>query len=327
MAKLCELVSIVVPAYNVSQYIAECIKSVLNQVYSNWELIVIDDGSTDNTYDIAVKAAGADPRVHIYKQNNQGVSFARNNGFIYAKGNDIIFLDGDDFWLPECLEKLVAVKQESGAQVGYCGYNHFYNNGFYRNYRYGYPSGNILIPAIKGEVRFHLGAMLIEKNVLIDNNLRFTEGCLIGQDLEFMLKVVAVAPFQSVSKNLLMYRVRPSSATHNKWNWEKHFNAVKGVRRAAEFICEKYKGSENENIIKSELNIRLGKLLGQHLWRIVKTNSYENAMRIIEEITKDPYYATILAKFEKNSLGFLVRLKFQIVQSKNRKLWSFAKYM
>src|SRR5690606_8801406 len=133
--------------YNVGLYLEDCIKSVLSQTYTNLELIVVNDGSTDNTLDVAEKAAGNDPRIQIYTQINQGSSVARNTGLSYTKGSSIIFLDGDDFWLPECLEKLVSAKEQSGAQVGYCGYNHYYMNGYDRNYRYGYPDGNILIPA------------------------------------------------------------------------------------------------------------------------------------------------------------------------------------
>lgn len=322
-----KLVSVVVPAYNVGPYIEDCINSVVNQTYSKWELIVVDDGSTDNTYDLAKKTAGDDRRIRIHKQNNQGVSMARNTGLGMATGTDVIFLDGDDFWLPECLAKLVAAKDKSRAQVGYCGYNHFYINGYNRNYRYGYPDGNILIEAINGEVRFHLGALLIDKKVLIDINLQFTEGCLIGQDLEFMLKLAAVASYKSVSENLLMYRVRPNSAIKSKWKWEKHFHAVKGLRRAAEFIIDKSRNSKDLPIIRRGLDIRTGKLIAKFLWRIVKTNDYEDANRIIKEVTADPYYTSVLENFPRSELEFLDRIKYGIVLSNNRMFWSLAKYM
>ncbi len=324
---LSELVSVVIPAYNVGPYIEDCIKSVFNQTYTNWELIVVNDGSTDSTLELAWKAAGDDPRIHIHTQPNQGSAVARNSGLSYAKGSSIIFMDGDDFWLPECLEKLVSAQEQSGAQVAYCGYNHYYMNGYNRNYRYGYPDGNIIIPAIKGEVRFHLGAMLIDKKVIDENKLKYTEGCLIGQDLEFMLKVAAVATFRAVPQNLLMYRVRPGSAINSKWNWEKHFHAVKGVRRAAEFIAEHYKESPNLSIIQSGMDIRLGKLLSKFFWHVVKTNNYQEALRIIERILEDHYYATTLEKLKKNQLSFLDRIKHQIVLSENRVLWNLAKYL
>lgn len=321
-------VSVVVPAYNVGPYIEDCIKSVINQTYSNWELIVVNDGSTDNTYNLAKQAAGNERRVRVHNQNNQGVSVARNTGLSMATGTDIIFLDGDDFWLPDCLEKLVDTKERSGAQVGYCGYNHLYMNGYNRNYRYGYPDGNILIPAIKGEVRFHLGALLIDKKVLTDNNLLFTEGCLIGQDLEFMLKLAAVATYKSVSENLLMYRVRPGSAIKSKWKWERHLHALKGVRRATEFIIDKCRDSKDLPVIRRELDIRLGKMLSKFLWRVIKTNSYEDAESIIEKIiTEEPYYASVLEKFSQSELGFLDKVKHKIVLSKSPMFWSFAKFM
>ncbi len=324
---MARLVSVVVPAYNVALYIEDCIKSVLNQTYSNWELIVVDDGSIDDTYNLAKKAAGTDRRIRIHKQNNQGVSVARNTGLSMSRGNDIIFLDGDDFWLPECLAKLVTAKEQSRAQVSYCGYNHYYMNGYNRNYRYGYPNGNILIAAINGEVRFHLGALLIDKNVIIENDIKFTEGCLIGQDLEFMLKVAAVASYNSVTENLLMYRVRPNSAIKSKWKWEKHFHAIKGVRRAAEFIIDKNQNSIELSIIQRGLDIRLGKMLSKFLWRIVKTNSYEDTVIIINKISEDPYYALVLQKLSLYELDLLDQVKYLIVLSKNRIFWKLAKYM
>ncbi len=200
-------------------------------------------------------------------------------------------------------------------------------NGYNWNYRYGYPDGNIIISAIKGEVRFQLGALLIDKKVLDENNLKFTEGCLIGQDLEFMLKLAAVATFKAVSQNMLMYRVRPGSAINSKWKWEKHFHAIKGVRRAAEFIAEHYKESPDLSIIQSGMDIRLGKLLSKFFWHVVKTHSYQEALGIVEQILEDPYYATTLEKFKKNHLSFLDRIKHQIVLSRNRVFWKLAKFM
>lgn len=324
---MARLVSVVVPAYNVGTYIEDCIKSVINQTYTNWELIVVDDGSADDTFELAKKTAGNDRRIRIHKQNNKGVSVARNTGLSMATGVDIIFLDGDDFWLPECLQKLIEAKEKSGVQVSYSGYNHYYMNGYNRNYRYGYPDGNILIPAIKGEVRFHLGAMLIDKRVITENKIKYTEGCLIGQDLEFMLKLAAVASYKSVSENLLMYRVRPDSAIKSKWKWEKHFHAIKGVRRAAEFIITKSQNSPDLETIQSELDIRLGKLLIKFMWRIVKTNTYGDALDLIIKTLTDPFYGSILTRFNKSNLEFLDRIKYQIVQSRNRTIWSLTKYI
>ena len=93
-------VSVIIPTYNRARVIKEAIDSVLNQEYENYELIVVDDGSTDNTGEI-LKAYGSD--ICVLRQENKGVSAARNRGVAKAKGGFIAFLDSDDLWLPEKL--------------------------------------------------------------------------------------------------------------------------------------------------------------------------------------------------------------------------------
>ena len=90
--------SIIVPAYNVAQYIEECIESVLNQDYDNYEIIVVDDGATDETPKILDEIASKSEKVRVIHQKNGGLSAARNSGIEAALGDYILFLDGDDFW-------------------------------------------------------------------------------------------------------------------------------------------------------------------------------------------------------------------------------------
>lgn len=92
------LVSIITPVYNCEQYIDECIASVVGQTYKNWEMIIVDDGSTDKTYNKTIAWAGADKRIKVIRQENQGSGPARNRGITTAEGEYIAFLDGDDFW-------------------------------------------------------------------------------------------------------------------------------------------------------------------------------------------------------------------------------------
>jgi glycosyltransferase involved in cell wall biosynthesis len=117
------LISVVLPTFNREKYLPRAIKSVLNQTYKNLELIIVDDGSTDNTEEI-VKGC-SDKRIRYYKQElNKGGSAARNVGIKLAKGELISFQDSDDEWLPEKLERQVKKFSEVGDDVGviYCGY-------------------------------------------------------------------------------------------------------------------------------------------------------------------------------------------------------------
>jgi succinoglycan biosynthesis protein ExoO len=107
------LVSVILPAYNAEKYIGEAIESVLKQTYPYFELIVVDDGSKDNTADV-VKSFN-DNRIHLIQQlENKGVSEARNTGMEYAKGRWFAHIDADDQWLPERLEELIKIQLESG---------------------------------------------------------------------------------------------------------------------------------------------------------------------------------------------------------------------
>ena len=99
------LVSIITPSYNVSKYIGAAIDSVLAQTFSDWELLITDDGSTDNTCEIVEQYVARDNRIHLYRlPNNMGAGIARNNSIKQATGRYIAFLDADDWWYPNKLE-------------------------------------------------------------------------------------------------------------------------------------------------------------------------------------------------------------------------------
>ena len=116
------LVSIIMPSYNTAEYIAESIQSVLSQSYIDWELIVVDDCSTDNT-DEVVKPYLSDERI-IYLKNemNSGAAVSRNRALREAKGRWIAFLDSDDLWMPEKLEKQISFMEENGYSFSYTNY-------------------------------------------------------------------------------------------------------------------------------------------------------------------------------------------------------------
>ncbi len=91
-----DLISIIIPAYNIEKYIERCINSILNQTYKNLEIIIIDDGSKDKTSKICDIIAKSEKRIHVYHNKNHGVSYSRNYGIKKATGEYIAFIDGDD---------------------------------------------------------------------------------------------------------------------------------------------------------------------------------------------------------------------------------------
>ena len=117
------LVSVIMPAYNAERFIEEAINSVVNQTVEDWELIVIDDGSADSTFEIVNTYAQKDPRIRAFiNEKNMGVAKTRNRGLDLARGKYVALLDSDDYWKPQLLEKMLYRSQETSADIVYCSY-------------------------------------------------------------------------------------------------------------------------------------------------------------------------------------------------------------
>lgn len=115
-----DLVSVVVPAYNAEKYINECIHSLLGQTYQDIEIIIVDDGSTDRTAEICIQLAEQDNRIRYHRQNNSGVSVARNTGHSISHGQYILFIDADDELHPSMIERLVFDIKQNDADISVC---------------------------------------------------------------------------------------------------------------------------------------------------------------------------------------------------------------
>lgn len=111
------LISIIVPVFNCEKYLSTCIDSILGQTFKNFELILVDDGSTDDSLRIIENYAMRDKRISVIKQRNMHAGVARNNGLIKAKGKYVIFLDSDDFFKPRMLEILYNTAEKYNAQI------------------------------------------------------------------------------------------------------------------------------------------------------------------------------------------------------------------
>jgi teichuronic acid biosynthesis glycosyltransferase TuaG len=125
-----DLVSIVMPAYNAEPFLERSVASVLAQTFADWELLIVDDRSTDATWRMAQGFAAADARVRPLQQaQNGGVAAARNAGIEAARGSHIAFLDSDDWWHPRKLELQVGAMRQSGARVSYAAYQRVSESG------------------------------------------------------------------------------------------------------------------------------------------------------------------------------------------------------
>lgn len=131
--KWSETISIIVPVYNVKEYVEKCIQSIINQRYAKIEVILVDDGSTDGSGEICNKYAQMDSRIVVIHQKNGGLSEARNSGLARARGAYIGFVDGDDWIHPQMYEIMLKILQTEGVDLVTCDFEQMDEEGFRRS--------------------------------------------------------------------------------------------------------------------------------------------------------------------------------------------------
>jgi len=188
-------VSIIIPVYNAEHYLASCIESVICQTYSNWELLLINDGSKDDSLSICKSYCEKDSRISVYSKKNSGVSDTRNFGIEKSRGEWVCFIDSDDTVEVDYLLKLVnGSNYLNDNQFALCGYrNVFINKGNesdQHTFAKDYNSVGIvdaLCMAERNNIINSPVCKLFKKSILIDNKIRFDRTISYGEDHLFVL--------------------------------------------------------------------------------------------------------------------------------------------
>ena len=236
-----DIVSIVVPVYNIKEYINKCIDSIVSQTYSKIETIIIDDGSSDGTEQIVDEYAKKYENITVYHTENKGVSAARNIGISKASGKWIIFIDGDDYVKSEYVETLVSLmKKNSGCNLAICNHCEVDNKGIIKGYNWFEKKDNEVISnnnmllkktlgiSIEGESGRYFGTVwgkMYDVKIIIDNNISFYEQISVGEDILFNLnymQYVDTACFYSTK--LYVYRLRSRSASRENDGYSKYID-------------------------------------------------------------------------------------------------------
>ena len=244
------LVSVVIPTYNSAKFITQTIDSVLSQTYSNYEIIVVDDGSTDASNSICHALAQTDERIRLVWQRNKGLAAARNTGIRHSMGEYIAFLDSDDLWHPEKLSQHVKLlNQYTNVGVSYSASKFINEQGqeiglsqqpkcqniqakdvFLRN-----PVGNGSAPVIRK-------AVFTEISFKTDDDIQFFHECLRqSEDIECWVRIATTTNWQfaGIAQALTYYRVNNGGLSANV---EKQFESWQSACKlmaeyAPEFIA------------------------------------------------------------------------------------------
>lgn len=254
-----KLISIIIPAYNIENYIGRCLDGLLNQTYSNLEIIVVSDGSTDGTNDIIKQYAEQDNRIKCILKENTGVSDTRNAGLDMATGDYIGFIDGDDYMEPDMFEILLHNALKYDADISHCGYQMVfpskveYYYGTDKLYEFNQYQGieaiikaNLVEPGIWNK---------LYKRELVEH-IRFDTRLVENED--FLYNVQAFKECKKsvfVDKPLYHYILRTNSACTSSFHIKKTDNQILVMEIVAELLNDaKYQVLTDSRYINTIIN-------------------------------------------------------------------------
>lgn len=248
------LVSIIVPIYNAEKYLDSCIQSVLRQTYTNWELILIDDGSTDKSGRIAEEYGFADERITVFHQKNLGVSLARNQGIDEATGNYVVFLDADDELIEDCLAKTVNIAEETNADV--VAGRSCENQELFQD-RIIWTGAEALENSLKDHLfTYSACAKLIRREFI--GKTRFTPDIRINEDSYFVFQLLCKQNVFVLTNDVIyFYRVNSESSYRAGFS-EKYFDILKVSDLKYKKIEEQFPQMHdlaNNMLLKARMNL------------------------------------------------------------------------
>jgi glycosyltransferase involved in cell wall biosynthesis len=306
------LVSVIIPTFNRAGTIKRAIKSVINQTYKNWELIIVDDGSTDDTKDL-IKDYLKNKRIKYYFKKKEGTSSARNYGIKKAKGSFISLLDSDDEYKPKRLEiQLKAIKIKKTLFSLSNRIISINNKRILKNYANHFISKK---EVIKGDIGLSASLMLFKKVAL--KNIKFDEKLPAGNDLDFILRVM--------NKYNILYINNPLTFIHKTLDYERVSTDPKNKILSYKIILNKIKkdiyklNNKEKKLFLNNIYYRLG------IFNLLNKN-YQNAKYYFKINLENN--SRFSKKYLKNLIPYLIAhfpFIFNIELKIAKKLWRKGK--
>jgi glycosyltransferase involved in cell wall biosynthesis len=291
------LISVILPTYNRLDFLPETVESILNQTFSDFELIIINDGSTDNT-ESWVKEQTDERIRYIGYSKNQGVSYARNQGLDAARGKYIAFIDSDDINEKTRFEKQVAVL-EADIQIAVCSSNIQYFGLRKEVLKYKEKPLPFRIKALF-QTPFHFPASMMRRSFLEKENIRFRPEIQSADDYYFLMKIMAKGKAVVIQKTLYQYRWHEGSISLKKRK-EQDANALAISQMAFEDI----------------LNLKLNDVELNSILRFYRRQSLPKEKKLVDHIVQKlidfTNQHTNLSNDEKRALtNFLIKQQLHI---------------
>lgn len=298
------LVSVIVPVYNCEPYLNRCIKSIISQSFKDIEIIMVDDGSTDESLLKCKKYAKRDDRLIVLHQENQGVSSARNKGIEQSSGRYICFVDGDDSIDEGYIEELVARQQEKPEYIVRQGYRTVFGRDvFFKSEPLRIKKGDLLEAISDGKTNGSSCGYLFESETIKSNGIKFNVSLEFLEDNAFVIEYL-----QKSSKTIIDIIGRGGGYVYYK-NGDSKTNAtdiarrVNGYLEALEYIDQISK--QNAEIINKEKeqlileNVIGAKKVSQlkEIRKVLKKHKIDLNNTLIDDIKEEKYNKVLLLLF------------------------------
>ena len=299
--------SVVIPLYNKAPYVAKAIQSVLSQTFTDYELVIVDDGSKDESAEIAAKAIESHANCRLIRQENQGVSMARNNGVAVSQGNYLCFLDADDWWTPTFLEKISRLIEDY-PEAGIYGTNYTIVNETKRKTRVanigveeGFEKGYINYCQAYAKTMYMplwTGTVCIPRNVY-DEMHGFPKGIKLGEDFLLWIRIALKYKAAFLNQPLAFYNQDVDAA--NRGVGRLHDPKEHMLWNVGFLLEEEKTNSDYKQLID---NLRTYGLLPYFLSK----EYHEAAKRELEKVDWEKQTGTIRRQYKKPEA--LLRLRF-----------------
>ena len=303
MKKINDLISVIVPIYNVADRVSFCIDSILKQTYNNLEIILVDDGSTDGSSLIIDKYANNDERIKVFHKKNDGVSNARNFGMTKSNGNFISFIDADDSIECNYFEVLIAYQKKYNSDIVRCGYQFCDKvkqvTTKIKNYNDYYSNDNYIFDDMIKNYSFNpVWGELIKRKLL--NNIKFDETLSMAEDFEFNINIIKNAKVVTLIPEVLYnYYYNINGMNYNK-NKDKILKKIFDINKI-------YSNLLNDSFFNiSLIQIRYINEIFPHILQIA-SYQYKDYLKEIKMIRNDSFLL-----FENNSNNNLKKAKYYL---------------
>lgn len=325
------LVSVIVPVYNSEKYIKACIESILNQSYTKLEIIIINDGSNDNTDNLVRELIKKDDRILYIYQENKGVSYTRNRAIGLANGEFIVFVDSDDTIEKNYIELLINKIRNDNLDLVTCGYtdisiygdiklNDFYKNNSILN------KEEFINNIFKG-VGGTLWGKIFRREIIKRNNIKMKDNIFMCEDLLFVLEYsIKSNTFGAIEECLYNYNRKNDNSISTKINFEYYNNLIIVMEEIEKRLNKNYFSKEFIDSILCERirNLIMSFSIMQHK----KNHKYSKGKKInnLKYMFENKYFNRYRNLFEWKNKNEYILVKF-IKEKKVKKVYYYSYYI